>query len=95
MRRSLEDRHPQFRILEAVGLDSLFVGVLHKRYGTKIQEFRGISGTEAEFKYAIKYRSRIKILTYFRRPKKRPSNGEPRRQYDTLDRLKKRLKRTL
>ena len=45
---------------------AIFVGILYKRYGTAIDEYRDISGTQSEFEQAIQNRDRIKILTYFK-----------------------------
>lgn len=46
----------------------IFIGILGERYGTRIDEMGGESGTEAEFRIAIQNRHRIRMLTYFRRP---------------------------
>jgi len=88
-----ESRHPQHRILRQIKTDSIFIGVLYRRYGSKIRDLRGWSGTESEFREAIRHRDRIKILTYFRKVPRQPSGDEARKQYKKVTDLKTRLKR--
>jgi hypothetical protein len=88
-----ESRHPQHRILRQIRPDSIFIGVLYKRYGSKIRDLRGWSGTESEFREAIRQRERIKILTYFRRVRRQPTEDEARKQFKKVTNLKTRLKR--
>ncbi len=57
----------QLRILNAIEPDSLFVGILYERIGSPIAHNSLITGTEAEYDYAIRNRTRIRIMTYFRR----------------------------
>lgn len=68
----------------------VFVGIIHRRYGSPAYTRRGKSGTEEEFLTALKQRDRIKILSYFRRltpvEQKRP-------QYRDVVGLRKRIEK--
>jgi hypothetical protein len=57
--------HPQIGILRRIQPFSIFVGILWNKCGTPVGD-SGETGTEMEFKHAIKNRSTISILTYFR-----------------------------
>lgn len=87
--------HPQYQILKRIEPFSIFIGILYRRYGTKIKEMGDISGTETEFKHAIEHRNHIKILSYFR-----DQNREGLQDHDTktlkqilqVDELKQKLR---
>ena len=86
--------NPQFNILKRIKSHSIFVGILHKRYGTKIPEMGDISGTESEFNHALEHRKNIEILTYFKNVKNnnRLSNDEIE-QLAGVNKLKLKLSR--
>jgi hypothetical protein len=56
----------QFRLLESIEFESIFIGILHQRIGTPISDSTNLTGTESEFHYAINNRKRIQVLTYFK-----------------------------
>jgi Domain of unknown function (DUF4062) len=88
-----ESTNPQFNILKRIQSHSIFIGILYKRYGTKIPEMGDISGTESEFNHALDHKENIQILTYFR--KIDPSNIDDNQaieQLSNLNNLKKRLR---
>jgi hypothetical protein len=62
---SYDASHPQIGILRDIRPFSIFVGILWKRYGTRISDLNE-TGTESEFSHALQNRDRISILTYFR-----------------------------
>lgn len=89
------DEVVQDRILKRLEACAIFVGILYKRYGTDIDQSRHISGTEAEFKFAIKHRDRMKILTYFRQHRAKVGRRLSREVKDQLkrrDELKEKLR---
>ena len=85
-------RPPQASVTAAIATDSIFVGILWRRYGTRLSE-EDVSGTEAEFNHAIEHREAIKILTYFRRQQldNIPLDQETSEQLLAVSNLKKRL----
>lgn len=70
--------------LEKAGV---FVGILFRRYGTEVDARRNYSGTDAEFRHAIKNRARTAILTYFRDPG-RVTSPKGKAELARLDELK-------
>jgi hypothetical protein len=62
---SYDASHPHIGILRDIRPFSIFVGILWKRYGTKISDLNE-TGTESEFSHALENRDKISILTYFR-----------------------------
>ena len=85
--------NPQFNILKRIKSHSIFIGILHKRYGTKIPEMGDISGTESEFNHALQHRKNIQILTYFRDIKKTTNLSKDEiEQLANLNLLKEKLR---
>jgi hypothetical protein len=60
-----ENQPPQDMIIRRLEPSTIFVGILFRRYGSAVQG-KDVSGTEAEFDYALQNRKRVRILTYFR-----------------------------
>lgn len=85
-------RNPQYNILKRIKAHSIFIGILHNRYGTKIPEMNDISGTESEFDHALKHRRNIQILTYFRKIKDNKNLSKHEiDQISNLNKLKEKL----
>jgi Domain of unknown function (DUF4062) len=76
--------NPQFNILKRIKSHSIFIGVLYKRYGTKMPDMGDISGTESEFNHALEHRKNVRILTYFRDVEKATLDDHEREQYASL-----------
>jgi hypothetical protein len=92
---SSDAKHPQHRINQSIEPFSIFIGILYRRYGTKIKEMSDVSGTESEFNHAIANRNTINILTYFRDQKREDMSSmtdEDMRQIQQVGRLQERLK---
>ena len=87
------EKRVQDRFTPLVRKCAIFIGILGERYGTVIDESRGISGTEEEFNEAIAFRDHMEILTYFRTiPQKVPSTSGVVSQLTKLQALQSRLK---
>ena len=83
----------QDRFTARVRKCGIFIGILHQRYGSEIDDSRRISGTQEEFEEAIKNRQSIEILTYFRIIGTNvPSNPNVVGQLARLQALQERLK---
>lgn len=90
---SADATHPQLDILRRIEPYSIFIAVLWRRSGTKIEEL-GVGGTEAEINHVLANRDRIKILTYFRkqqREKIKRISRYDRKQMDAVLKLEQRL----
>ena len=70
----------------------IFIGILYRRYGTEIDSRRTYSGTEAEFRTAIRNRRRISILSYFRESDYGESKDRTKSQTTKLQDLKNKLR---
>jgi hypothetical protein len=89
---SYDASHPQVGILRDIRPFSIFVGILWRRYGTKISDLNE-TGTESEFSHALQNRDRISILTYFREG--HPERVEPPEEHSQRKKvtaLKRRLR---
>lgn len=83
----------QDRFTARVRKCGIFIGILHQRYGSEIDDSRRISGTQEEFEEAITNRHSIEILTYFRNiGTKIASDSRVVDQVAKLQALQKRLK---
>jgi hypothetical protein len=61
----------QDKLLPWVDEAQIFLGIVHKRYGTPARPGSTLSGTEEEFNRALQFRKSLQILTYFRKQRGR------------------------
>ena len=87
-----EALNPQFSILKRINSHSIFIGILYKRYGTRIPEMGDVSGTESEFDHALNDRKNVQVLTYFRETKNLSNLGTNEvEQLADVNKLKEKL----